>query len=130
MRDLTEEELNELVSNKVADYENGISLFVPLTSDQPVIMYTSISRGIPSMHYLGVEIKRKYAGGLYVYSPKKPFDISENGLGDNDIDEVEIVDGTVRLHLMANDLPYIELSKDDAISIAKALGVTGEDLLL
>lgn len=56
------------------------------------------------------------------------FDIVDCGLSDNDIDEIEIVDGNLRLHLMTNDLPYIEHTKDDAIAIAKALGVTGENL--
>lgn len=58
----------------------------------------------------------------------KPFDITEDGLSDSDIEEVEVFDGNLRLHLMANYLPYIEHTKDDAIAIAKALGVTGEDL--
>lgn len=56
------------------------------------------------------------------------FDIVDYGLSDNDIDEVEVVDGNLRIHLMSSDLPYVEHTKVDAIAIAKALGVTAEDL--
>ena len=63
MRDITEEELNELVSDTVADHENEISLFVSLTSDQLVIMYTSKLNSMTSKHYLSSNIKRKYKSG-------------------------------------------------------------------
>mgnify|MGYP005999708257 CR=1 FL=1 len=56
------------------------------------------------------------------------FDMVDYGLSDNDIDEIEVIDGNLRLHLMAN-VPYIEHTKDDAIAIAKALGVTADDLI-
>jgi hypothetical protein len=126
MKTLTKEEVSVLVSDETADYEKEISLFVPLTGDEPVIMYTSISRGQPSMHYLSVSTKRKYAGGLYVYSPKKPFDISEHEFSDT-VGFVELANGELTLN--CTGLNYIELYKDDAIVIAKVLGVTGEDLL-
>jgi hypothetical protein len=131
MRDLTEEELNELVSDKVADYENEISLFVPLTSDQPVIMYTSKLNSMPSKHYLSSNIKRKYTSGLYVYSPKKPFDISEHEFIDKWVRCAKLVDDGdyLRINISNESFNTVIHNKQDAIAIAKALGVTGEDLL-
>ena len=56
------------------------------------------------------------------------FDIVDYGLSDNDIDEVEVVDGNLRFHLMSSDLPYIEHTKGDVIAMAKALSLTADDL--
>ena len=56
------------------------------------------------------------------------FDIVDYGLSDNDIGEVEVVDGNLRLHLMFSDLPYIEHTKGDVIAMAKAISLTADDL--
>ena len=56
------------------------------------------------------------------------FYIVDYGLSDNDIDEVEVVDGKLRIHLMSSDLPYIEHTKGDVISMAKAISLTADDL--
>lgn len=132
MRDLTEEESKVLVSDKIADYSNVISLFVPLTGDQPVIMYTSTSKGIPAKQCLSVGIKRKYSGGLYVYSPTKPFDINEHEFGDLDLSACKD-DGSDDLQIYVSADGYdvsATVYKQDVIAMAKALGVTVEDLKL
>ena len=60
---------------------------------------------------------------------KKPFDISEHEFSSGDFVDVF----TQGKHLHVYIAPYCHgrtwLDKDDAIVIAKALGVTGEDLL-
>ncbi len=59
----------------------------------------------------------------------EPFDIVDYGLSDNDIDEIEVIDGSELTIYCTDDFRFVELYKDDAIAIAKALGVTAEDLL-
>lgn len=135
MKILTEIELEDLVSNKVADYSKEISLYVPL-SGQPIVMYTCISRGVPSKHYLGLELKLQYSGGLYVYSgDSKPFDITKYNFDDSlwSINEIDTEQGYIDFYNHETctddgDSDTHSISKDDAIAIALALGVNAEDL--
>ena len=55
------------------------------------------------------------------------FDIQEYGLSDGDILEIEEVNDALRLHLTANDLPYLEITKDDAFDMAKHFGIIKGD---
>lgn len=55
------------------------------------------------------------------------FDIQEYGLSDCDIQDIEEVEGALRLHLMANDLPYIEITKEDVFDMAKHFGIIKGD---
>ena len=57
--------------------------------------------------------------------PKKPFNITKHEFGGT-VGFVEC-DGS-ELTLNCTGCNYVELYKDDAIAIAKSLGVTGEDL--
>ena len=75
----------------------------------------------------GVNVMSRITDDVYI-AGDNTFDIVDCGLSDNDIDGIEVINGNLRLYLMVGDLPYIEHTKDDAIAIAKALGVTGEDL--
>ena len=55
------------------------------------------------------------------------YEISDVGLSDNDIIDVEEVNGALRLHLMANDLPYLEITKEDVFDMAKHFGIIKGD---
>jgi len=55
------------------------------------------------------------------------YEISDIGLSDNDIIDVEEVNGALRLHLMANDLPYLEITKEDVFDMAKHFGIIKGD---
>lgn len=59
---------------------------------------------------------------------KKPFDISEHEFSDSiaEIKAKSNAGSTITLDVFEK---WITLNKPDAIAIAKALGVTGEDLL-
>lgn len=124
MNYLSKEEALYIVSGKVADYSKEIYMFIPLDGDQPVVMYTSLFRGIPSKHYLGLELKLKYSGGLYVYNPEsKPFDINEFESYMHPMDEpcVYSVD--------AEELGVDgKINREWAIAIAKHFKLTAEDL--
>jgi hypothetical protein len=61
---------------------------------------------------------------------KKPFDISEHEFSDSRVRISNIC--VSKIELAVDDCGiehYMTQSKEDAIAIAKALGVTGEDLL-
>lgn len=132
MRNLTGEELKGLISDKVADYSKEIGLFVPLTGDQPVVMYTSLLRGIQSKHYLGSELKLKFSGGLYIYTPQTeaPFDITKHEFSDLNFQGGASIDddGDIVIRISDYDVPSFYANKNDAIAIALALGVNAEDL--
>lgn len=115
-----------VVSGKVADYSKEIYVFIPLTGDQPVVMYTSLSRGITSKHYLGLELKLKYSGGLYTYKPEqKPFDITQHEWSDV-IAEIEPESGHTLV--IKSHGSWLSFDKDDVIAMARDRGVTAEDL--
>lgn len=59
---------------------------------------------------------------------KKPFDISEHEFSDGDID-FAFKNGKFLIEIDSDRGIYGEIKKQDVIAIAKALGVTGEDLL-
>ena len=59
-------------------------------------------------------------------SNEKPFDISEHEFSDEGLLDVRLASNRV---IVDSELLTSSYSKDDAIAIAKALGVTGEDLL-
>ena len=60
--------------------------------------------------------------------PRKSFDISEHEFNDIDILRVNLFGDKVSIVMDADAVVSAELSKKDIIAIAKALGVTGEDL--
>lgn len=55
------------------------------------------------------------------------FDIQEYGLSDGDIIEIEEVNNSLRLHLTTNEIPYLEITKEDALDIAKHFGIIKGD---
>ncbi|WP_276755639.1 hypothetical protein [Pseudoalteromonas marina] len=62
----------------------------------------------------------------------KPFDISEHEFSDNDISLLKLKKRELYLSIKfgsERDNTIAVIDKKDAIAIAKALGVTGEDLL-
>jgi len=61
---------------------------------------------------------------------RKPFDITKHEFNDFKVldAEVPVNKRKLRLNFDSLDFHYADLSKDDAIAIAKALGVTAKDL--
>ena len=68
---------------------------------------------------------------MYVDSRKKPFDISEHEFIDKWVRCAKLVDDGdyLRINIRNESFNTVIHNKQDAIAIAKALGVTGEDLL-
>lgn len=60
-------------------------------------------------------------------SQMNEFDIQEYGLSDGDIIEIEEVNNSLRLHLTTNEIPYLEITKEDALDIAKHFGIIKGD---
>ena len=139
MRELTEEEFKLIISEDAADYSKDIYLFLPLTVDQPLVMYTSLIRGVPAKHSLSHELKLKYSGGMYFYKPKqkqKPFDITKHEWSDEAKDchisfnNPSWAGGDLQICIAEPSGNYAddELIKEHAIAIAKHFGLTAEDL--
>ncbi len=120
MRDFTEEELK--LAQHDCDHYNIIDGNV----------YFTDVLGICVFDINGVEVDNCIMDSMVfaksVPLPKKPFDITKHEFIESDIQLSEVFGGRIRLHLMSQDLPYVECSKTDVIAIAKALGVTGDDL--
>ena len=131
MRELTEEEFKLIISDGIADYSKDIYLFVPLNADQPVVMYTSLIRGIPDKHSLSHELRLKYSGGMYFYKTKqKPFDITKHEWSCVSVDGVFVYDcGDIDIEFNPNiNTGQVSINKKDAIAIASHFGLTAEDL--
>ena len=115
MRDLTEEEL-KLAPDWATHY---------FKDDHGDILFESTSgyQWASGLKLKDRIIVRGYS--VKLSKPIKPFDITKHEFSDT-VGFVEC-DGS-ELTLNCTGCNYVELYKDDAIAIAKALGVTGEDL--
>lgn len=130
MRDLTEEELK--LAPAGCDHYNIID---------GEVYFTDVL-GIDVFDIDGYEINNCIMDNkVFVKSrplPKKPFDISEHEFSDKDL--VASIDGeTIELEVTyqqwgghingySEEEKTVNINKQDAIAIAKALGVTAEDL--
>ena len=120
MRDLTEEEL-KLAPDWATHYWvhdgkvmfESVDLFQLLNNRELTDSYSNDSGYITSF---AVEIKRK------------PFDIGEYYFSSSNINGCIVDCGFLNLSFSVSERGCF-FDKDDAIAIAKALGVTGEDLL-
>lgn len=66
---LTKEELEVLISDKVADFTKGVYLQIPSSKhEQPIIIYESLKYG-HTRHFLGNELKDSMEAGMHQYSP-------------------------------------------------------------
>jgi len=136
MRDLTENQVLGLISKNVADLSEEVVLCVPSRSfERPFIMYHSLRFGYTKTS-LTNSIKLDFKSGIYKYTPKpKPFDITKHEFSDPawSINEIDVGQGYIDFYNHETctddgDADTHVLDKDDAIAIAKALGVTGEYL--
>lgn len=129
MRDLTDEELKEIISDRLADYGKEICLFIPENDDQPVVMYTNKTTGKARKHYLCNSLKTKYQGGLYFYLPRvKSFDITQHEWSDitmTGYQAAKLANGCLCLNGASKSKI---LNRDDAIAIAKHFKLKAEDL--
>ena len=125
MRDLTEEEL-KLAPDGFLEYGFNRS---------GAVFFFNRDKGVAVID--GVDTELKLSRWHYAYSEckpvpiiKKPFDITKHDFSDFRIVDAEtsVNKRKLRLNFDNLDFHYADLSKDDAIAIAKALGVTGEDL--
>ncbi len=112
MRDLTEEEL-KLVPEWASDYSIDIDDTVVYCSKE-VCWWDGLSEPMQNYVFKGDELRHI-----------KPFDITKYGFSDSGVECCEIGVGILTLY---NPELTTNINKDDAIAIAKALGVAAEDL--
>lgn len=118
MRDLTEEELKlapEWATHYYI-YADGDILFESKEMYQ-MLGFTSVIKDIPNVSIECATIIR--------------FDISNYKFSDKEVKSARLVDGGDYLKTTLSNTSFNTLmhNKDDAIAIAKALGVTAEDLI-
>ena len=120
MRELTEDELA-----LAPDWATHYYAF-----DSGTIQYESADlyvRFFKKTGRFGVERCNKEYGISGVVIPRKPFDITKHEFVDLEIGQAEINGDGIQLNMVDNSRPAI-IYKRDVIAIAKALGVTAEDL--
>ena len=122
MRDLTEEEL-KLAPDWATHYDTDFMVAYPvkvtfIDEDRAVDLFQNDNLGDIYDNNLGIRKEDR----LIV----KPFDITKYEFGDT-IQHFESYGSELSLYCV-DGFRHVELYKDDAIAIAKALGVTGEDL--
>lgn len=124
MRELTEEEL-KLAPDWATHY------FIDELDDA---LYAGLSKDgkYYSVWWFGLSLPIEYVDDIdgYVTISKKPFDITKHEWSDTSVKEVRLFrDGSIDIqsNLVGVEV-QISIYKQDAIAIAKALGVTAEDL--
>lgn len=120
MRDLTKEELA-----LAPDWATHYSLFI-----HDVVIYQSDEfwwwSGIDSDGQPGKLINHTEVDFGAKPIPRKPFDITNHNFGDS-VQHVELCGFELTLYCV-DGYRHVEIYKEDAIAIAKALGVAAEDL--
>jgi len=121
MRDLTEEEL-KLAPGWATHYHANLNGSILFECKDRCCLYEKEGGLTRSIECNGVCKESK------PIHPKKPFDISEHEFSDSYVYNAYCGSGNLSL-FEDTGLRMIKINKEDAIAIAKALGVTGEDLL-